>query len=67
MRTISVAILALVVIVTLIQYAKPSLVYKTDGSLREFGVGYRKKTVVPLWLVIIMTAILCYVGAAYFS
>jgi hypothetical protein len=39
---------------------KPRAVFDDDGSLREFGVGSRKKTVKPLWLVAILCAIAAY-------
>ena len=37
-----------------IHMLKPSFVYNKDGSFREFGVGYRHKTVIPIWLVSIV-------------
>ncbi len=39
---------------------KPSLVYDKDGSFRPFGVGYRHKTIFPIWLVVILVAIFSY-------
>jgi len=44
---------------------KPVLIYNTDGSLRQFGIGYRKKTVVPLWLVTLLLAILTFSVSMY--
>ena len=41
---------------------KPSAVYSRDGSFREFGVGYSKKTLCSIWVVSILTAIACYVA-----
>jgi hypothetical protein len=49
-----------------IQYAKPSIFYNTDGSIRKFGVGYRNKTILPIWLFAIVLAILTYVGILYY-
>jgi hypothetical protein len=46
---------------------KPSHIYNTDGSLKEFGVGYNKKTFVPLWLVAIFIGILSYFAVLYYS
>ena len=46
---------------------KPSHIYNTDGSLKEFGVGYNKKTIVPLWLVAVLLGILCYFAVLYYS
>jgi hypothetical protein len=40
---------------------KPKFIYNEDGSLKPFGIGYRNKTVFPLWVLTIALAILCYV------
>ena len=66
MRPLSVAVGIFFIAMVLIHWWKPQLVYTADGSLREFGVGYRKKTVLPLWLLAIVIAIVCYGGAVYF-
>jgi len=39
---------------------KPDFIYNPEGGFRPFGVGYRHKTVVPIWLVAIFLAILSY-------
>lgn len=57
---ISIAILMFLVIFSIIHYLKPGLLYTKEGGFREFGVGYRNKTVIPIWLVSIILAILCY-------
>jgi hypothetical protein len=56
----SISILLFLVIFTLIHHFKPALLYTEDGGFRQFGVGYKQKTVVPIWLVAIFLAILCY-------
>lgn len=60
------AILLFVFIYIVIIANKPSFLYNTDGSLRTFGVGYRHKTVVPMWLVVIAIAIISYVVIHYY-
>ena len=50
----------------LINKLNPSLLYKQDGSLRTFGVGYLNKTIVPIWLVSILLAILSYILVLYY-
>jgi len=50
----------------LVNKLNPSLLYKQDGSLRTFGVGYLNKTIVPIWLVSIVLAILSYVLVLYY-
>jgi hypothetical protein len=48
-----------------VQFLKPSLLYDRDGSLREFGIGYEKKTILPVWLFSLILAILSYVFVLY--
>ena len=45
---------------------KPSFLFKPDGSMREFGIGYKNKTILPLWLVAILLSMLCYLGVLYY-
>ncbi len=45
---------------------KPSFIYENDGSFRQFGLGYKKKTVIPIWLITIILAILSYVFILYY-
>lgn len=46
---------------------KPSFLYNHDGSLREFGVGFKRKTVVPVWLLSIILGIMSYYAMLYYS
>jgi hypothetical protein len=66
MNYLTFAIAIFIVMFVVIQSIKPSFLYNTDGSLRPFGIGYRKKTVVPLWLVVILLSIFTYSVAIYF-
>jgi len=61
------AIVLYVVVFMLVQYATPSFLYNEDGSLREFGVGYSSKTVLPIWLIAIVLGILSYLLVFYVS
>jgi hypothetical protein len=54
------------ILYVLVNKLNPSLLYKQDGSLRTFGVGYLNKTIVPIWLVSIVLAILSYVLVLYY-
>jgi len=62
----SVAIVIFVVIFCLVQVYAPSFIYNEDGSLRQFGIGYKKKTVIPNWLVALLLAILSYLFVLYY-
>ena len=61
------AILLYTVAFMLMQYMNPSFLYNDDGSLREFGVGYSSKTILPIWLIAIILGILSYVTVYYIS
>jgi len=61
------AILLYVVVFMSVQYMNPSFLYNEDGSLREFGIGYSSKTILPIWLVAILLGILSYVTVYYIS
>ena len=56
-----ISIILFLLIFYLIQYDKPSYLYNRDGSLRKFGVGYKNKTILPVWLVSLLLGILCYI------
>ena len=36
-----------------------------DGTIREFGIGYKNKTVFPVWLVAMILGILSYLFVLY--
>jgi len=46
---------------------KPSIIFYDDGTLRDFGVGYKNKTIFPLWLISIFLGIWCYLLVLYFE
>jgi hypothetical protein len=46
---------------------KPLFLFNTDGSLKEFGVGYKNKTIMPLWLFSIVLGILSYMSVMYYN
>ena len=39
---------------------KPSLIFDKYGKPREFGLGYKNKTIIPIWLLVILFSILSY-------
>ena len=61
-----VSIVIFLVVFGLIQMMKPSFLYNNDGSLRDFGVGYKNKTILPLWLFSIILGILTYICVLYY-
>jgi len=63
----SVSILVFLAAFAAIQTFKPRFMYNNDGSLRQFGIGFRRKTVIPAWLIAIIVAILSYLLVLYAS
>jgi hypothetical protein len=61
-----VAVVLFVIIFGIIQMMKPSCFYNRDGSIREFGIGYRNKTILPIWLLSLVLGILCYLAVLYY-
>ena len=64
---ISSAIILFILIVSILQTIQPAFMCNQDGTYKTFGIGYRNKTVVPMWLIIILVAILSYTGILYIS
>jgi hypothetical protein len=60
------AIILFIIIFGFIQIIKPACFYNKDGSIREFGIGYKNKTILPIWLLSIVLGILCYSFIMYY-
>ena len=61
-----ISIVLFVVIFGMIQYLKPAFLFKSDGSLRLFGIGYKNKTILPIWLFSIILGISSYLAVLYY-
>ena len=57
---ISISICIFFILLMIIHTNKPLLLYNRDGSVRQFGLGRRKKTIIPLWLISITLPIFIY-------
>ena len=64
-NTSLVSIMLFLFVFIMMQIIKPSFLYNKDGSLRDFGVGYKNKTILPMWLLSILLGILSYVSVLY--
>ena len=61
-----ISILLFCFVFILIQYFKPGFLYNRDGSLKRFGLGRKKKTVLPIWLVTFIIAIFSYLAILFY-
>ena len=60
------AILIFIICFLLLNYFQPGVIYNNDGTLREFGLGSKRKTILPIWLISILLGILSYLAVLYF-
>ena len=64
-HTTSMSILLFMVLFGIMVYLKPNFIFNKDGTMRQFGIGYRNKTVIPIWLIVIIMAYLSYLFLLY--
>jgi hypothetical protein len=62
---LNVSILIFLILFTVVHITKPVFIYNNEGGFRQFGVGYKHKTVIPIWLVAIVLAIMSYLSVLY--
>lgn len=55
-----VSIVIFLLLFALIMFIKPTIIFDKAGKPREFGIGYKNKTILPLWLTVIILAITSY-------
>ena len=61
-----VSIIIFMFIFSLTHLIKPAFLYNNDNSVREFGIGYKNKTIMPIWLFSILLGILSYILVLYY-
>ncbi len=62
----AISILIFVIIFISVQMIKPKFLYNRDGSVREFGIGYKNKTIMPIWLFSLILGIMSYLVVLYY-
>lgn len=61
---INFSILLFLLFFIIIHHLKPTLIYNNEGGFRPFGLGYRNKTVLPMWVFAISISILSYLAVS---
>lgn len=61
-----ISVILFIIIFGSIQMMRPVCFYNKDGSIREFGIGYRNKTILPIWLLSLLLGIICYLAVLYY-
>ena len=65
-NNINIAIILFIVIFVCFIYIKPHFLYNKNGTLRTFGLGKTNTTIFPLWLLVIIIAIISYLSISYY-
>jgi hypothetical protein len=61
-----VSIILFLFIFASIHIMKPACFYNKDGSIRHFGIGYKNKTILPIWLSSVVLGILSYLFVLFY-
>ena len=63
---VSISIIIFVIIFSIVHYWRPLMLYNRNGGFRQFGVGYKNKTIFPIWIFAIILAIFSYLSVYYY-
>jgi quinol-cytochrome oxidoreductase complex cytochrome b subunit len=66
LNRLTIVIFLFIILYSIIVFLKPEMIFNNKSDcLRQFGVGYKNTTIVPLWLVSILFAIVSYFLVLY--
>lgn len=60
---------AIIIFITLyisIILLKPNVCFDSDGNIMQFGLNYKNKTIIPIWLISIILGIFSYFLIYYY-
>jgi len=60
------SILIFLIFFIILIVTKPGFIFTKNGTPREFGLGYKNKTIIPIWLIVIIIAIFSYLSVLYY-
>jgi uncharacterized membrane protein YozB (DUF420 family) len=61
-HVISITISIFLIIYIFFMTMKPAFLFTKEGSIRHFGLGKRNSTIIPIWLFVIILAIMIYMS-----
>ena len=61
-----VSIIFFIIMFILLIVIKPEIVFTKNGKPREFGLGYKNKTILPIWLFVIILSIFSYLAVLFY-
>lgn len=57
---VNTAVMIFILLFSFFHYMKPGFAYNKEGGYRPFGLGFRNKTVIPVWVIAIILSITSY-------
>lgn len=61
-----VSIIFFIIMFILLIVIKPEIVFTKTGKPRDFGLGYKNKTILPIWLFVIILSIISYLVVLFY-
>lgn len=61
------SVITFLVLYATLVWASPSFAFDPKGRARQFGIGITGRTVTPVWLIVILLAVLSYLLVLYAS
>lgn len=66
-QKIAIALVLFVISYGIVYITRPAFLFTKPSDVpREFGIGYKNRTILPLWLFSIVLGLLCYFIALYY-
>jgi hypothetical protein len=65
-NNISAAIILFIILFIIFITIKPNFLFNKKGALRNFGLGKTNTTILPIWLLVIIIAIVSYLLVLYY-
>ena len=65
-HVVSTSIVLFLVLFAIVQATKPAFLFENDGAIRNFGLGFAKSTVLPMWAITVALAITAYYVVMYY-
>lgn len=66
-HTLLLSVALFLVLYAVLCKTSPSFAFDRKGRAKQFGIGIKRRTVIPVWLVAILLAISSYLAVLYIS
>ena len=61
-----VSLIIYIILYGILIFSRPHLIYNKNGTIRNFGIGYSTRSILPIWLLAIIIAIMSYFAVLYY-